>query len=103
MFVSTLQPKTVKIEVAKMWRNRGGDLIQTYKTFNDIDEVDITQLNLTRHGTVLTRFLLKYSHTNIGKFSFTNRAAPCWNADKRMLNTHKLFTLSRIFSTKNEQ
>lgn len=60
-----------------------GDLIQTYKIFNGIDDVPmdslfpIAQYTNTRNAD--SKIFIRHCRTNKRKFSFSNRVAPLWN------------------------
>ena len=60
-----------------------GDLIQSFKIFNNIDDVDrteffkLTNYDKTRNNT--DKIFIEYCKTNIRKFYFTNRIAHVWN------------------------
>jgi len=60
-----------------------GDLIQTFKIFRQIDDLDVNkffttnQCNITRNP--LDKIFIQHCRTNLRKYSFTNRVAPLWN------------------------
>jgi len=60
-----------------------GDLIQTFKIFNQIDNVDINNFfvinpnDKTRNS--VDKIFIQHSRTNTRKFCFSNRVAPLWN------------------------
>ena len=60
-----------------------GDLIQTYKIFNGLDDVAvdslfcISQYKNTRNAE--GKIFIQHCRTNKRKFSFSNRVAPLWN------------------------
>ena len=61
-----------------------GDLIQTYKIFNNIDDIDPGRLFELSPSTATRstgdKIFIQYSRTNRRKFVFSNRVAPIWNA-----------------------
>ena len=65
------------------FRRLRGDLLQTYKIFRGIDNLDLDsffrlhEYNRTRNPT--NKIHIKYSRTNIRKNCFSNRVAPFWN------------------------
>ena len=74
--------KTLKLPTLKCRRIRG-DLIQAYKIFTGVDDVDnffptqpITA-NKTRHN--LNKIFMHHCSSNIRKNTFVNRVAPIWN------------------------
>ena len=74
--------KVLKLPSLKSRRLRG-DLILTYKILNNSVDINTNMfftspaLNITRKST--NKIFIKYSRTNIRKFSFSNRVAPYWN------------------------
>ena len=63
-------------------RRERGDLIQVFKIFNKIDNIDLNILPLSHYQqTRNQQFKLRtrYSKTDMRKFSFTNRVVQKWN------------------------
>ena len=60
-----------------------GDLIQTYKIINNVDDTKVSNFfkfsstKCTRNS--IDKLCVNYSRTNIRKFSFSNRVPPVWN------------------------
>jgi hypothetical protein len=60
-----------------------GDLIQTYKIFNDIDDIDritffeLNPTNITRNS--LDKIFIQHCANNTRKCSYSQRVAPLWN------------------------
>ena len=75
--------RLLKLPSLKARRTRG-DLIQCYKIFRQIDDIDINSLfspaksQSTRNNT--DKIFIKFSKLNIRKYCFTNRVAPIWNS-----------------------
>ena len=61
-----------------------GDLIQMYKIFHDINDMDKNKffalLSYDNTRNSVGKIFIKYSRTNLRKNVFTNRTAPFWNA-----------------------
>ena len=61
-----------------------GDLIQTYKIVNEIDDLSLSDFfhlphaNITRNSE--RKFFIKHCKTNRRKFSFSNRVIKYWNS-----------------------
>ena len=60
-----------------------GDLIQTYKIINNVDDTKLSN-SFKFSSTTCTRnsidkLCVNYSCINIRKFSFSNRVPPVWN------------------------
>ena len=73
--------KILKLPSLKYRRYRG-DLIQTYKILNNIDDLKIENFyklntNNTRDSDI--KLLIQYCDTSVKKFSFSNRTAKLWN------------------------
>jgi len=72
----------LKLPSLKARRFRG-DLIQCFKIFRGIDDVNVqdfftlTTVKSTRNSS--EKIFIQQSRTNIRKFCFTNRVAPIWN------------------------
>ena len=91
--------ESLKLPSLKSRRVRG-DLIQTYKIFNNIDDLEVAtffqtnQLNITRNSE--DKIFIQHCYTNTRKYCFTNRVAPLWNKlphyIKRASNTNKFKT-----------
>ena len=61
-----------------------GDLIQVYKIFKDIDDINKKVLPLaTYHSTRNQDFKLRtrFSKRDIRKYTFTNRVVEIWNSE----------------------
>ena len=60
-----------------------GDLIQSYKIFNGIDDVSVDSLfsiaQYTNTRNAERKVFIQHCRTNKRKFSFSNRVAPLWN------------------------
>ena len=75
--------RLLKLPSLKARRTRG-DLIQCYKIFRQIDDININSLfspaksQSTRNNT--DKIFIKFSKLNIRKYCFTNRVAPIWNS-----------------------
>ena len=60
-----------------------GDIIQCFKIFRGIDDVNVQDLFIlstvksTRNSS--EKIFIQQSRTNLRKFCFTNRVAPIWN------------------------
>ena len=84
MFVCVCEErlKYLKLPTLKATRIRG-DLIQTYKMFNNIYNVDKAcfldspLINITRNST--DKILMQHCKKNIRKYYFSNRVVPLWN------------------------
>ena len=65
------------------YRRTRGDLIQTYKIFNGIDNLDTNtffQLSTNlRTRNSQDNIFIRHCRTNKRKYSFSNRVAPVWN------------------------
>ena len=78
---------TQRLKYLKLFSLKGrrlrGDLIQTYKIFQNLDEVDKDIMPLSTYtgtrnqGDKMRR---RFSKTNIRKFTFTNRVVEHWNS-----------------------
>ena len=74
--------KYLRLPSLKTRRIRG-DLIQTFKIFNNIDNIDKACFfepaltNITRNSS--DKIQIQYSNSNIRKYSFSQRVAPIWN------------------------
>ena len=74
--------KALNLPSLKARRIRG-DLIQTYKIFNRIDDLDINDffktisVDKTRNSDL--KIYIEYSRTNTRKHCFSQRVAPLWN------------------------
>ena len=75
--------KFLKLPSLKFRRLRG-DLIQTYKIFQEIDDIEVSSLfsvsEVSSTRNAFNKIYIQHSNTNIRKFSFSNRIAPFWNA-----------------------
>ena len=65
------------------YRRFRGDLIQTYKILNEIDDLRVNDFyvlntNSTRENDI--KLTIKFCHTNTKKFSFSHRTAKYWNS-----------------------
>ena len=75
--------KLLKLPSLKARRIRG-DLIQCYKIFRQVDDIDVetfftqAKSQSTRNNT--DKIFIKYSKLNVRKYYFTNRVAPLWNS-----------------------
>ena len=73
-------------------RRLRGDLIQTFKIFNQIDDLDmknffaLSETTYTRNSEA--KIFIKYSKTNKRKKFFSNRVSPHWNSLPTYLNLH---------------
>ena len=60
-----------------------GDLIQTYKIINNVDDTKVSNFfkfsSTTCTRNSIDKLCVNYSRTNIRKFSFSNRVPPVWN------------------------
>jgi hypothetical protein len=85
-----------------------GDLIQTYKIFNKVDDIDTACFfdfpitNITRNST--DKIQKKHYNTNLRKYSFSNRVIDLWNklttnikrapsvnAFKNLIDSHNIY------------
>ena len=74
--------KILKIPSLKYRRFRG-DMIQTFKILNDLDDLDTNDFydlstNNTRNNDI--KLTIKFCHTNTKKLSFSQRTAKYWNS-----------------------
>ena len=75
--------KLLNLPTLKQRRLRG-DLIQTYKIFQEIDDVKVSTIFTTckydKTRNPHNKIFIQHSKTNIRKKYFSNRVAPFWNA-----------------------
>ena len=75
------------------FRRLRGDLIQTYKIFNKIDNIEkdhfFTLVNDKRTRNSFQKIFLKRVSCNVRKNSFSNRIAPSWNRLSQATKTAK--------------
>jgi len=78
-----------------------GDLIQTYKILNQLDNIDRSYFfaenacDKTRNN--VDKLYIQYAKTNVRKFTFSNRVAPVWNS-----LSHKTKTATNLNCFKNQ-
>ena len=77
---------TQRLKYLKLYSLKGrrlrGDLIQTYKIFQNLDEIDKEIMPLSTYTSTRNqgdKMRRRYSKTNIRKFTFTNRVVDHWN------------------------
>ena len=85
-------------------RRLRGDMIQTYKIFNNIDDIEPDRLFST-NDTVTTRntgnkVYIEYCKTNTRKYSFSNRVAHRWNS---LASNIKVSTNTNTFKNRLDQ
>jgi hypothetical protein len=65
------------------FRRLRGDLIQTYKIFHNIENIDAASffqtLTYTNTRQSEMKIFIKHSRTNVRKYVYANRIAPVWN------------------------
>ena len=75
--------RLLKLPSLKARRTRG-NLIQCYKMFKQIDDIDIkTFFSPAKHQSTRNNFdkiFIEFSKLSIRKYCFTNRVAPIWNS-----------------------
>ena len=75
------------------FRRLRGDLIQTYKIFNGLDDIDkehfFTLVSDERTRNSFQKIFIKQATSNIRKNSFSNRIAPIWNKLTKVTKTAK--------------
>ena len=95
--------KTLKLPTLKHRRLRG-DMIQTYKIFNHIDDIEPERLfRLSPAASTRNtgnKIYIEYSRTNTRKYSFSNRVAPAWNL---LSSNIKEATNTNIFKNRLDQ
>ena len=81
-----------------------GDLIQAYKIFNNLDDIDPSSVFQLSPSTATRssgdKIYIQYSRTNRRKFAFSNRVAPVWNA---LASTIKSSTNINTFKNRLDQ
>ena len=84
--------KMLKLPSLKFRRIRG-DLIQTFKILNKLDNVDIDDIfTMSSHSKTrnsLLKIFTPYARTNVKKFSFSNRVCRYWNPLRNVTKTAK--------------
>jgi len=81
------------------YRRYRGDLIQTFKIVNHIDDLSTNDFydfnisnSITRHADI--NFYINHCNTNTARFNFSNRTAHYWNA--LSINTKTALTLKHF-------